>query len=156
MITEPITDIRPEIGFAYIALTQHHELSSHRQPSSAIVLEDGVPLSGPANALHEDIRRLGTGRYSFWHDYVYFAASDNSDPRMNGRTYMISYTPTFSERLSFCMPPSWLQAGTRIFTRLTSLFRFGRILQLVWGVFYWLCFAFVLLCRRKTSGIKEK
>ena len=33
------------------------------------------------------IRREGGGRYSFWKDVLYFAASDNGDPRRNGRTY---------------------------------------------------------------------
>jgi SAM-dependent methyltransferase len=66
-------------------------LSAHQGPSTAVVLEDGRPLAGPANALHDDIRRIGGGRFSFWYDYVYFSTSDNSDPRTNGRSYEIEY-----------------------------------------------------------------
>ena len=88
----PLTAIEAETGFAYTARTHHPELSSHEQPSAAVVLEDGRPLAGPANALHDDIRTVGGGRFSFWFDYVYFSTSDNSDPRTNGRRYEIEYT----------------------------------------------------------------
>jgi MFS family permease len=82
---------QPEIGFNYIAQTGRPLLSSHEHPSSAIVLENGMPLPGPGNALHDDIRKIGRGRYSFWHGSVYFATSDNTDPRTNGRLYQIRY-----------------------------------------------------------------
>lgn len=87
----PLANIRPEIGFAYVARTGLPELSSHEQPSDARVLEDGVPLPGPANDLHDNIRRVGRGRFSFWYDCVYFSTVDNSDPRANGRQYEIAY-----------------------------------------------------------------
>jgi hypothetical protein len=90
----PITRIAQGIGFAYVAFTGHPELSSHKHPSRACVLEDHAPLPGPGNALHDDIRQIGGGRYSFWYNCVYFSTSDNSDPRTNGRHYEISYLPT--------------------------------------------------------------
>ena len=37
------------------------------------------------HAPHDAIRNLGQGRYSHWGRRIYFAASDNSDPRRNGR-----------------------------------------------------------------------
>jgi SAM-dependent methyltransferase len=86
-----LTGIDAETGFAYTARTHHPELSSHEHPSAGVVLEDGYPLAGPANALHDDIRNLGGGRFSFWYDYVNFSTSDNSDPRTNGRRYEIEY-----------------------------------------------------------------
>lgn len=87
----PVSGIRHEIGFAYIAFTNHPDLSSDQHPSAARIFEDGKPLPGPANSLHDDIRQIGRGRYSFWHDYVYFSASDNSDPLTNGRSYTIQF-----------------------------------------------------------------
>lgn len=48
--------------------------------------EDGRPLPHP-DALHDEIRNLGAGRYSVWGDTLYFAPPDDSDPRRNGRTY---------------------------------------------------------------------
>jgi hypothetical protein len=78
-------------GFEYIASTNHTGLSSHKTPSSAIVLEDGKPLPGPANTLHEHIRNAGRGRYSLWFGLVHFSTSDNSDPRTNGRSYSLQY-----------------------------------------------------------------
>jgi SAM-dependent methyltransferase len=101
----PLSDIRPEIGFAYIAATNRPWLSSHRRASNASVLEDGVPLPGPANAPHDGIRQIGQGRFSFWHNYIYFSASDNSDPRTNGRSYEISYTDASS-----LWVPAWLHS----------------------------------------------
>lgn len=52
--------------------------------------EDGVPLAFP-ESLHEDIRRLGGGRYSVWGQHLYFSASDNSDPFDNGRRYELIF-----------------------------------------------------------------
>jgi len=88
---EPILAIAPEAGYAFTGRTGRPRLSGHARPSPAVVLEDGRPLPGPGNALHDDIRHGGAGRFSFWHDHVYFAASDNSDPRTNGRTYEIAF-----------------------------------------------------------------
>jgi hypothetical protein len=80
-----------KIGFAYAAPTFHPEFSSHEAPSLARVWEDGRPLPGPGNARHDDIRKVGRGRYSFWHSSLYFSASDNTDPSANGRSYEIGY-----------------------------------------------------------------
>lgn len=87
-----LADVRHEAGLAYQAGTGRPDLSSHTRPSPAFVVEDGTPL-GPANAQHADIRAVGRGRFSFWHDYVYFSSSDGSDPRTNGRRYRFSYPP---------------------------------------------------------------
>src|SRR5882724_4430977 len=86
-----LTDIQHENGSAYLAATHDAELSSHEKPSLAEVWEEGRQLAGPSNALHDDIRKIGIGRYSFWHAQVYFSTSDNSDPRTNGRHYRIHY-----------------------------------------------------------------
>jgi len=58
--------------------------------SPAIVYEDGTPLQSP-NSIHQDIREKGQGRYSLWKGYLYFSASDNTDPRTNGRTYELEW-----------------------------------------------------------------
>lgn len=79
----------------YIALTGHEEISSHVEPSLAIVLEDGKILPGQSNSLHQSIRDSGSGSFSFWHEHVYFSSSDNSDPNINGRTYSISFPYIF-------------------------------------------------------------
>lgn len=83
--------IEPETGYAYIAQTDRPELSSDVHPSLAQVWENGKPLSGPLNALHDDIRQKGEGQYSFWGNYVYFSTSDNSNPLINNRRYTIVY-----------------------------------------------------------------
>jgi hypothetical protein len=55
------------------------------------LFENGVAL-GPAHTYHEDIHARGLGRYSHWYDTLYFSSSDNSDPRTNGRDYLV-YLP---------------------------------------------------------------
>jgi hypothetical protein len=59
---------------------------SNGRRSRLILFEDGRPL-GPPHQLHVEIRGLGNGRYSHWNGVILFSASDNSDPRTNGRHY---------------------------------------------------------------------
>lgn len=76
----------PDIGWASALFELRADTASSPSRSTLLVLEDGRPL-GPAHALHSVIRAEGAGRFSHWGDSVYFAASENSDPRSNGRTY---------------------------------------------------------------------
>jgi lysophospholipase L1-like esterase len=50
--------------------------------------EDGRDLHH-AHAFRTDIQRTGKGAFLHWGETVYFSASDNSDPRTNGRTYQV-------------------------------------------------------------------
>lgn len=59
------------------------------QSNVVAVYENGIPL-GPPHALHEEIRRLGGGRFSHWGDTIYFSSSDGSNPNENGRAYEIA------------------------------------------------------------------
>lgn len=60
--------------------------------SRLMLYEDGIAL-GLAHSLHNDIADLGCGRFSHWGSGLRFSATDNTDPRENGRQY--SYSPTF-------------------------------------------------------------
>jgi hypothetical protein len=145
MNTQQLLNVRHESGLAYIAITHHPELSAHLHPSVATVLENGVPLPGPANATHGEIRHLGGGRYSFWHDAVYFSTPDNSDPRANGRTYAIRYTRNVFDVFTPLIPSRWQNVWARAAGRVVMVARELRPAQLVWGTFYWLCFGYVWL-----------
>jgi hypothetical protein len=61
---------------------------SQPQPehSTLIIYENGVAL-GPGHSLHDNIRKIGRGRFSHWGETLYFSTSDNSDPNNNGRQY---------------------------------------------------------------------
>ncbi len=58
------------------------------------IFENGIEL-GPAHSSHTNVRNLGTGRFSHWDDgsgtagavALLFSASDNTNPKTNGRTY---------------------------------------------------------------------
>lgn len=67
------------------------DAESHQARSYLTLWEDDRSL-GPSHAVHADIRESGEGRYSHWASGVYFSASDNSDPRSNGRQYAAVYT----------------------------------------------------------------
>ncbi len=95
--TVALNSFRPEGGFAYSAPTDNSELGPAIDGSAMSILENGVPLPGPAESRHDDIRQRGHGRYSFWGDNIYFAATDNTDPRVNGRSYQAHY-PTMVNR----------------------------------------------------------
>jgi hypothetical protein len=56
--------------------------------SPALLYEDGQ-LLGPGNVMHSEIGSRGKGRFSFWEGNLIFSASDNSDPRTNGRQYLL-------------------------------------------------------------------
>jgi pectate lyase len=56
-----------------------------------LLTEDGRRLPH-AGALHDEIRKSGLGRYSHWGSWLYFAASDNSNPNTNGRKYILRTT----------------------------------------------------------------
>jgi lysophospholipase L1-like esterase len=68
-----------------------------RQSSRARLFENDVEL-GPAHAPHASIRATGSGKFSDWEGRLYFSASDNSDPRSNGRTYVLRDELTLSKR----------------------------------------------------------
>lgn len=65
---------------------------SIRQPP-VNVYEEGIPLERP-NAKIYAVKNLGRGRFFVQSGYLYISTSDNSDPRINGRSYeMVWPTP---------------------------------------------------------------
>lgn len=92
-----LSGINPENGRCYCAQVPGLVLSDANGESGLRLYEDGKVLGLP-HSLHDDIRQTGGGRYSHWNEYVYFSASDNSDPRTNGRTYSYDYDLFYSVR----------------------------------------------------------
>jgi len=92
----PSHAIEPEIGHAFRVflppwpLKVNADSSIAPTASKAVLREDGR-LLGPGHALHDDIRKFGDGRFSHWNNsrWVFFSTSDNSDPRVNGRSYTV-------------------------------------------------------------------
>jgi hypothetical protein len=82
----PLTELRPELGRCFLATVDKRVASDADIGSRLVVLENGIPLA-LAHCGHDEIRKLGQGRYSHWYNTVYFATSDDTDPRTNGRTY---------------------------------------------------------------------
>jgi hypothetical protein len=99
-IVEPLGGIRHVEGFGYkastLVLMKYEDTDTDNQRSPVILYENLTPL-GPAHCTHSDIQEIGLGRYSHWGDDpksgwrqisgMLFSASDNSDPRTNGRHY---------------------------------------------------------------------
>jgi len=162
-----LTKLRHKDGFAYLARTHRPELSSHKKPSTAVLLEDGTPLPGPATALYDETRKFGKGRYSFWFGDVYFSSSDNSNPRTNGRSYSVQYVEDELEHHSLnyfrlrrvlqpvykllyhpAMPGPVKSFLMEIGYGLHSIRSLG-VLFPFWSLFYWLSFVYVLSLRVK-------
>ena len=78
----PATDTR------WLELRDDTEVTPQR---SRLVVLEGSRQIGPAHTLHAEIGASGKGRYSHWGQGAYFSASDNSDPRSNGRSYSVVY-----------------------------------------------------------------
>lgn len=85
-----LTEIQSDGGFAWIGRPLVDS-----PVASARLFEDGLEL-GPSNSIHRDIREQGCGRYCWYEGYLRFAASDNSDPRRNGKDYWALVSPTTS------------------------------------------------------------
>ena len=80
--------IEPESGHCYTALVPFWILSD-RDGASGLELYENDARLPIGHAPHDAIRGVGLGRYSHWGRRIYFAASDNSDPRRNGRRYQL-------------------------------------------------------------------
>ncbi len=80
------------IPWVYRFLTPSAKSDTNEVPaySSMTLYEDGTRV-GPPHQSHDTIRNIGGGRYSHWQNHVTFSASDNSDPRTNGREYAIAF-----------------------------------------------------------------
>jgi glycosyltransferase involved in cell wall biosynthesis len=80
--------VNPDNGFCYLA-----PLDLGQESARFGLWEDDRRL-GPGGCLHEEIRVQGQGRYSVWNGVLYFSSSDNTDPRTNGRTYVLRRSKT--------------------------------------------------------------
>lgn len=81
----------PDGGYAWLVSLPHLEMwgaSLDAPLSGSVLLENGVVI-GPGNQSHDDIRNAGGGRFSHWGGQLWFSSSDGTDPRTNGRTYVI-------------------------------------------------------------------
>jgi hypothetical protein len=83
-----LTDFRQETGHCWLADVPAFLVSDKGGVSSLHVFENNEPL-GPGHCSHDEIRRLGGGRYSHWGSQLYLSTLDNSDPRTNDRRYRI-------------------------------------------------------------------
>jgi hypothetical protein len=76
-------------GFGYLARQPNFSLRP-----DVMIYENDKPLPGPSNATMHDIDRIGLGRYSQENGKGFsVSASDNSNPRANGKDYWIVTPP---------------------------------------------------------------
>lgn len=105
-----LTNAISDEGFAY-KVSGNFGITgdSNSQPtiSTLRVFEDGKEL-GAAHALHATIRGTGKGNFSHWGSSLIFSASDNTDPRRNGRkyTYTTGGTPSTAIPETSTTPPA--------------------------------------------------
>jgi 2-polyprenyl-3-methyl-5-hydroxy-6-metoxy-1,4-benzoquinol methylase len=91
-LAEPFIHQRGAMWAAHIphlaALADNAGGDGQNGRSPVFVFEDDRQLAWP-HSQHAAIADHGRGRFSHWGDYVYFAASDGSDPSGNGRCYSV-------------------------------------------------------------------
>lgn len=83
-----LREFESETGHCYRADLPGRLLDDETALSELVLFEDGEALEG-AHSAHDEIRRVGQGRFSHWGSRLYFSTSDNSDPRSNGRRYTV-------------------------------------------------------------------
>lgn len=97
----PLEGFQPVAGASYAVPVQTMWMSAERVTAAPIeITEDGRPLAcahSPSSAIPQN----GLGRYELETGFVFLSSSDNSDPRTNGRHYVLRW-PT--------LPPLWLTA----------------------------------------------
>lgn len=96
----PLTmPIAHDSGFCWrVAVPMYSRFADDEQHpirSMLWVFEDGQPLA-QSHAIHAQIRQTGSGQFSHWKDTLFFSASDNSNPNVNGRRYAVAWTYTAS------------------------------------------------------------
>lgn len=84
--------IHADEGFAYRielppSIPSGDDVNDHAR-SQLRLFESGVELR-PPHSLHDDIRKLGRGRYSHFGTVLWFSTRDNSSPLTNGHTYQV-------------------------------------------------------------------
>ena len=109
-------EIIPENGYCYIynfRWGKYLKGDSNKSPqSSKLMLFENNKQIGPAHTYHDDIRLLGSGRFSHWGPSLYFSASDNTNPQIKSNTYKIKIPLTLSTK-------------TRIVTGIIAFFLLG-------------------------------
>ena len=90
-------------GYAYqvpLGISWMNQKSIGQPPVT--IYEDGKPLENP-NAKIYAVKHLGQGRFLVQSGYLYVSASDNSDPRVNGRKYEIEWPTPIRDRYQFAI-----------------------------------------------------
>ena len=90
-LRKPFSRIGSSHAFVATEATLHELRDTEEQPyrSPALLCEDNERLFH-AHSLHDDIIHRGQGRFSHYGAGVIFAASDNTDPNSNGRSYWLT------------------------------------------------------------------
>src|SRR4030095_1357350 len=99
-----ITKATPESGYAWVASLPKTFPNALRflyvvsngdadavSTKDILLTEDGRRLLHEGFQ-HDEMRKSGLGRYTHWGSWLYFSASDNSNPNTNGRKYILRTT----------------------------------------------------------------
>ena len=155
--TYHIVDIKPDSGYSY---RFDLPVLAETAASDVQLYEDGVLLEKMPGELLFIVARDGAGRFGRGEEErqifkVFFAATDNSDPRLNGRDYTLQYKfPILSQKRMIALLMlnlavlgvliAWRQMGVeRWFAIKASLDRFED--AFLWGVRFFLLANFIVL-----------
>ena len=89
-----VREIYKESGYCFhIPIPKYLSVSDTMEKGSDSKLrlyENGIELT-ESHSHHEQIRKIGRGKFSHWYEVLYFSSSDNSDPGTNGKQYSIDF-----------------------------------------------------------------
>ena len=94
---------------------------SRPERSELMLYENNAPL-GPVHSLQSDVMLEGGGAFSHWRTRLIFSASDNSDPRVNGRVY--HYETRLYPRVRLLLAGGVLALGLTLLAVLPSFLPF--------------------------------
>lgn len=114
--TVNLSGLRSDGGYAYqigYVLSVSGDSNENEKASTMRLYENGVELK-PAHSYHSDIRQYGKGAFSHWGTTLYFSASDNSNPKTNGRKYTYTLGTTSSSSTTAPVTSTTLPATTTV------------------------------------------
>lgn len=104
--TVTLGQIEPTQGVAFVSVLPPRTYPNPTEPLLTVA-EDGRPLPFPNMPGWGTVSTNGGGRFHLNGDMLFFSATDNSDPRVNGRTYTVRRPTPLPKRL---VQVSWLIA----------------------------------------------
>ena len=104
-------DVQPQSGFAY-ETKLHRAVALKRISLNRIYLTENTGVIARFSPRQISVSGVGRGIFTIQNgSNLVFSASDNSDPRTNGRNYFLHYPMVFPQLVGQCLEVLWIFLG---------------------------------------------